>query len=238
MTRRELVRWLGALGLAPLAACAEDGPADSGTPLADWSVDVDVGTAEATLEALMDVLVPAERGPDGALLRVGAVECGALAVMALDRFVPLARAQGLLPDALPGELEEAATALDPVLVRLIAAELDAWADEHVPYTPFRDLPRASQEEVVARAYVDAGRRPIVAFVRGVCLLAFLGAVESDAGLVATGYPPFESFPDRRAVSGYPRTVDGVVEDYTWNEAPAPTPGDDLGDVLDPSGDLY
>jgi hypothetical protein len=86
-------------------------------------------------------------------------------------------------------------------------------------------------------------------------LAWLGAVRSDIGLVAIGYPPFENHADGLAVSGYPRTTDGrlvdaeaedlaalaasgELDDYTYNQVPAATAGVDLDDVLDARGDLY
>jgi hypothetical protein len=235
LNRRELLGVLGWLGLTPLAvhlgACARPGA---------WSDDDDEELPDPTLpdgardnlRAAMDVLIPA--APDG----VGAVEAGALEVLALDRFVPLARGLGLLP-ALPPDWQDAVAAgADPLLQSLLAAELDAMAFEQRPLTPFRFLPRAAQEEAIALASVDPGRRPVIDFLRSVCVWAYLGAVVNDLGLRAVGFPPFEDFADGLAVSGYPRVgPDGAIDDYTDNRAPAPTPGDDLSLVLDARGDL-
>lgn len=190
----------------------------------------------ANIEALMDVILPAEYGANGSLVSPGAVEAGAYSVLQLDRLVPLARAQGLLPP-LPDWIDENASVLDPATQGLISAELDRMASEYTLFTPFRELSRDQQERAVADAFVDPDRAPVMEFIRAICFLAYLGAVTSDVGLQAIGYPRFEDFADGLAVSGYPRTVDGVVDDYTYNLAPEATVGDDLSGVLNADGDL-
>jgi hypothetical protein len=134
------------------------------------------------------------------------------------------------------------------------AELAVLAARERPLTAFRDLPRATQERIVTEAFDDDARRPLMLVARAACFLAFLGAITNDVGLRYAGFPPFESFADGLAVSGYPRTksgrlVDaskedlpslaakGDLDDYTYNRAPALTAGDDLSTVLDADGDL-
>jgi hypothetical protein len=236
ITRRELLGLLGGLGLGSLAAhlggCAIPGPAGDdggGDQIPDPALP---DGAQDTLRAAMDVMIPA--APDG----IGAVEAGALEVLALERFVPLARGLGLLP-ALPPDWQDAvAGGADPLLQGLLAAELDAMAFEQRALTPFRYLSRAEQEEAIALAMLDPRRRAAMRFLRSACVWAYLGAVVNDLGLRAIGFPPFEDFADRLAVSGYPRTTaTGEIDDYTDNRAPAPTAGDDLSLVLDARGDL-
>jgi hypothetical protein len=248
MNRRQLCAALGWLGLGSLAvhlgACA--GPLGSDDDEDDELPDPQLPDGvRDNLIAAMDVIIPGD---------AGAVEAGALEVLALERFVPLARSLGLLP-ALPPDWQDAiAGGLDPLFETLLAAELDAMAFERQALTPFRYLGRADQEEAIALAFEDPRRRPVMAFLRSICMWAWLGAVVNDAGLRAIGFPPFESFDDRRAVSGYPRTTAGrlidaenedlvqlaaagELDDYTSNQAPAPTAGDDLSLVLDARGDL-
>jgi hypothetical protein len=92
-------------------------------------------------------------------------------------------------------------------------------------------------------------------LRAACFTSFLGAIDSDAGLRAVGFPAFEDMAAGIAVSGYPRTRDGrlidaetedldalaragELDDYTYNLQPEPTPGDDLSLVINADGDLY
>ncbi len=259
-TRRQVLSALSALGFGGVVACGEqpledldDDDDDTWLDDIDWEIDPVV--AHETVEALMDVFIPAEFAPNGDLESPGAVQAGAMSVLELQHFVPVARAQGLLPPGLPDWLEEAASSVDPILVTVLASELEAMAQDQVPGTPFRNLTRSHQEEAVARAMVDPSRRPVMRLARGVAFIAYLGALTSDVGLVECGFPPFESFSDKRAVSGYPRTrggrlidpdledldaiaEDGQLDDYTYNAEPEPTPGDDLSDVIDLNGDLY
>lgn len=235
MNRRELLGLLGWLGLGSLTvhlgACAR--PLGGDEQDEDELPDPELPDGAADdLRAALDVMIPA--APDG----TGAVEAGALEVLALDRFVPLARGLGLLP-ALPPDWQEAvAGGADPLFQSLLAAELDAMAFEQRALTPFRYLSRAEQEEAIALAFADPRRRPVMQFLRSVAVWAYLGAVVNDLGLRAVGFPPFEDFAGGLAVSGYPRmAADGTVDDYTDNRAPAPTPADDLSLVLDARGDL-
>lgn len=187
-------------------------------------------------DALFDVLVPAERDAAGRVVVVGARECGADAVLRTERLVRLVLAQGLvtpLPEAALGALDALATEGRTWLNR----QLDALATAEQPLTPFRELPRARQEAVVQRAFDDDALAPALQAMRAAAFLAYLGGGTTDAGLVAIGFPAFESFEDGLAVRGYPRMVNGVVDDYTTNRAPMPTPGDDLSLLIDAGGDL-
>ena len=224
-TRRRVL-----LTLAALAACrtSSDTVFDStAPPQLDWMPEA----VRANLEAVMDVLLPATADAPGA------VEAGALTVLSLDNVVPLARSQGFLGE-LPPWLDDSARVLDPVSQALISAELDRMAAEQSLFTAFRDLSRVERERAVADAFVDPDRYLLMELLRGVAMLAWLGAMTSDAGLRHLGFPAFEDFDDRLAVSGYPRVVDGIVDDYTYNRAPEPTPGDDLTLVIDGDGDLF
>ncbi len=236
LTRRDLLGVLGWLGLGSLAVhlggCALPDPG-GGDDDDDQLPDVELPDgARENLRAAMAVMIPP--APDG----VGAVEAGALEVLALERFVPLARGLGLLP-ALPPDWQDAvAGGADPLLQGLLAAELDAMAFEQRALTPFRHLSRPEQEEAIALATHDPRRRAAMRFLRSISVWAYLGAVVKDLGLRAVGFPPFEDFADGLAVSGYPRmSASGEIDDYTDNRAPAPTPGDDLALVLDARGDL-
>ena len=203
--------------------------------------------------ALCDVLLPTEYDRTGKVTAAGASEADVDGVLRIQDFVALATAQGLLPplpDALIARSSGAADAF-----RVAAnAELAVLAARYKPLTEFRDLPRALQEKIVADAFDDDAQRPLLLVLRAATFLAFLGAVTNDVGLRAVGFPPFESFPDGRAVSGYPRTKSGRLidaakedlaalagkgdlDDYTYNREPAQLPGDGLATMLDAAGDL-
>ena len=252
MSRREALRALVALLWLPSCGASGDpGPGARGAvrgdrdPRPDFSDDLD---------ALFDVLLPAERDDAGRLLTPGAREAGAADVLRLRDFVPLATARGWIPpvsDVLMRALDD----VDGAFRAAIVADLDLQALARDPLATFRDLPRSDQENIVARAFEDPGRRPAMLVVRAACFAAWLGAITSDLGLRAVGFPPFEDFAGRLAVSGYPRTLGGRLvdaahedlsllaakgdlDDYTYNRAPEPTPGDDLATILDERGDLF
>jgi len=189
------------------------------------------------VDALLDVLLPAERDPRGVVTQPGAREVGAGALLDFQTFVPLAQTQALVP-ALPDELARLLDDFDMALRAALNIDLDVLASLQEPLTPFRSLSRARQEAAIDEAFDDPARRPLYALVRAVAFAAYLGAGSSDAGLVAVGYPPFDDFNDGLALTGYPRTIDGVLVDYTYNLEPETTTGVDLGQVLDPGGDLF
>lgn len=206
-----------------------------------------------SVDALFDVLLPAERGISGKVISPGAREANADRLMRTSNFVRLALAQGLLPvlpEAVVAKLED----LSGVVRTTLNRQLDALATAELPLTAFHRLPRARQESVVARLLDDDATKPVLAVIRAVAFGAYLGAGDSDVGLRAVGFPAYESLGDARAVSGYPRTRSGRVidvahenlaqlaaandlDDYTFNLAPMPTVGDDLSLVLDANGDL-
>ena len=257
LSRRRALVLLGELcaGLAGLAGCDERDPGwpswqpPSQTPS---QTPADQPFAD-NVDALMDVLLPAERDGSGALVSPGAREAGAAAVLDVDAFAQLAAARGMLPPLSEEVLSWLAGGADAFRAA-IGAELDALSIEQRPLATFRELSRPLQENVVDRALDDPILQGAVELVRVACCFAFLGAVENDVGLQAVGFPPFEDFADGRAVSGYPRTpggrlIDaetedlaaleraGELDDYTYNRQPKPTPGDDLESVLDENGDL-
>jgi hypothetical protein len=228
MSRREVLLFLGALGFSA-TACGrnpESSPNHEEEPAPPIEPPPPVGDARwsSNLRALMETLLS------------GSVDAGAELVLSLDNFVFLARAQGLLPNV--GPEFSAPSGFDEAFHRLLNADLDALAFLQRPLTEFRKLPPDLMERAVRSGFDDPSIAPQLMFVRAACFLAFLGAVTSDAGLVAIGFPPFESLDDQLAVSGYPRTLpSGEVDDYTYNREPAPTEGDDLSLVMNADGDL-
>ncbi len=183
-----------------------------------------------SVDALFDVLLPAEPQSPGAR------EANVDAVFRTEGLVRLAIAQGMLKplsEAVVSGLDDLSRTTRAALNR----DLDVLASLEVPLTPFSALPREVQVAIVTRAFDDPLRRPTLLVVRAACFLAYLGGGPSDVGLRAIGFPPFESLEDRLAVSGYPRMTNGQVDDYTFNRAPGPTPGDDLSTVINADGDL-
>ena len=189
-------------------------------------------------DALWDVLLPSELV--GGQVLPGAREAGVDDVLAGDNLLRAAMDLGLVP-----RLPEATLALyDDFAGRargFLNTTLDTLAAAERPLIGFARLTSAQRDVVVARAldlggWDDRTSPPLVA-ARAACWLAFLGAVTSDVGLQAIGFPPFEDFAAGLAVSGYPRMTNGKLDDYTYNRAPAATVGDDLSMIVDQNGDL-
>jgi hypothetical protein len=258
ITRRQAFEMLFGISVLWTSGCAPSADGD-GAPALALPHQIPNGEVPERprhaddVAALCDLLLPTERDKAGAILSPGATEADVDGVLRMQDFVAVATAQGILPplpDALVARLSGAADAF-----RVAAnAELAVLASRHRPLTAFRDLPRTLQETVVSDAFADDAQRPLLLVLRAATFLAFLGAVTNDAGLRAVGFPPFESFEDGRAVSGYPRTKSGRLidaskedlaalagkgdlDDYTYNREPAPTPGDPLATILDAAGDL-
>lgn len=258
MTRRQALELLLGLGVLGLAGCTPDG-ADPPAPSFALPPQVPGGEVSAAtpyaddVDALCDVLLPTERDAKGKVLSPGAREVDVDGALRIESFVAAATAQGLIPPLPDVDVQRFSGAADAFRIAL-NAELAVLAARHRPLTAFRDLPRAIQETIVSDAFADDVQRPLVLVARAACFLAFLGAVTNDIGLRAVGFPPFESFEDGRAVSGYPRTksgrlidatkedlaalaAKGDLDDYTYARAPAATAGEDLGTILDLDGDL-
>ena len=246
---------LGVGGWANIAGCAP--PADGRAPSPALPDETPSGSVSPevyadAVDALCDALLPAEYDLNGTLSSAGAREAGVADVLAIKNFVALAIAQGLLPP-LPDAVVSAASDLPGAFRGALNATLDARAQVERPLGAFKDLPQATREEIVTGMLADLATKDAVAVVRAACFTAYLGAVTADLGLRDVGFPPFEDFADRRAVSGYPRTLSGrlvgpnedlstlaargELDDYTYDLEPAPTPGDDLSRVLDANGDL-
>lgn len=259
LSRRQVLQTLGALGFGasactgPLISPSDETQRPWRDPPINAQAEADESARSNNVRALMDVLIPAERDEAGALLSPGALEVGAYEMLELRNFVSAARGQQLLPE-LPGPLLSGLGGFDEALRSAVSADLDALAFEQRRFVAFRHLPASERIAAVAEGFDRDEISPLLHFVRAACFIAFLGAVRSDAGLVAIGFPAFEDFTDRRAVSGYPRTTSGrlvdpqredlrelaargELDDYTYNMAPMPTPGDDLSSVLDAGGDL-
>lgn len=257
ISRRHALELL--LGLGVLAGCSR-GADDSG-PATPFALPAQVPSGEVPaagrfsddVAALCDVLLPTELDAQDKVISPGAREADVDGALRIQDFVAIASAQGILPPLADADVRRLGGATD-VFRATLNAELAVLAARQRPLTAFRDLPRAVQEQVVADAFADDAQRPLVLVARAACFLAFLGAVTNDVGLRYVGFPPFESFEDGRAVSGYPRTksgrlVDatrenladlaakGDLDDYTYARVPAPTAGDDLSAVLDAAGDL-
>ena len=222
-----------ALWLLGLAGCGSAVSAPKPITLPDEVPSREVDAAPKysdSVDALFDVLLPAEKQSPGAR------EVNVDAVMRTEGLVRLAIAQGFIApmaQTLVSAFDQLATSARVALNR----DLDLLASFELPLTPFSQLPPATQVAVVSRAFDDPLRRPTLLVVRAVCFLAYLGGGQSDLGLRTLGFPKFENLGDGLAVSGYPRMTEGKVDDYTFNQQPAPTNGDDLSLVLTPEGDL-
>lgn len=199
------------------------------------------------LDAVANVLLPAQRDAKGLVLVPGAREARVDLVLDIASFAPLAVALGFLPPL--GGAVQAALATSGDLFRIaLNAELDALASLERPLASFKDLPFSVKERIVTRAFEDARLGPSMRIVRAACMAAFAGGIASDVGMRAIGFPPFEDLADGIAVSGYPRSrkdgrrlsegaAEDDVDDYTYDEAPAQTSGEELSDLLDENGDL-
>lgn len=248
---------LGALSLVwtPWGCRAQGAPTDRelGLPPQDSQDSVPIDAAYTdSVDALCDVLLPAEHDEAGTVVRPGAREARADRVLDADGFVTLAVALGLVP-IVPEAARLAIGGSGDTLRSFLGAGLDALAALEVPLTSFRDLPRGAQERIVVRALDDERLRPAVLLVRTACMAAYCGGIESDVGLRELGFPPFEDHAEGLAVSGYPRLADGSrlvdaasedlaalgdrLDDYSYRRRPAATPGDDPSLVLDANGDL-
>ena len=243
VSRRAWLRALGTIGAGATVGCAPRAPDDGPWPEVDppWDDElhpIDVGeAARLDIEALMEVLLPPDVDAHGVIVIPGAREVRAFDVMRARRFVPLAQARGLLPRTLGAEIEDV-DAVDQAIAAALAADLSLRATERAPGAAFRDLPRDAQESIADDAFADPRTRDLYAVPRAACVLAFLGAIYTDDGLVAVGYPPFADRGELLASSGYPRTrEDGSVDQYSYDRAPARTVEDDLALVLDANGDL-
>lgn len=223
LNRRDLLTWAAAAGL--LHACSPPPPAKPTVRLPDEPPDSELPGAQRyadSVDALFDVLLPAEPGS------VGAREAGVDRVLELESFARLAVAQGLVPPL----SEDVLSSLDDLsggARAALNAALDARAQLERPLSRFSALDRAAQERIVAHAFDDDAQRPVMLVMRAACAVAYLGAVVNDAGLREVGFPAFEDFDAGLATHGF--------DDYSVNRAPAPTVGDDLSTVLTATGDL-
>jgi hypothetical protein len=223
LKRREILQWAAAAGL--LHACGDgpvlkptlmlpDEPGTSTPPAAPAYAD--------STDALFDVLLPAEAGSPGAR------EAGVDRVLEVEHFARLAVAQGLLPP-LDESVLSALDDLTGTARDALNAALDGRAQLEQPLMRFSELDRATQEKLVTHAFDDDAQRPVMLVMRAACFVAYLGAVENDLGLRDVGFPPFQSFDDGLASSGF--------SDYSANQPPVATVGDDLSSVLTAGGDL-
>lgn len=257
LTRREILHALTMISFSAgaLSGCGER-PRFQGPSLPDQTPSSDLSPAgdySDGVDALCDVLLPAQRDPSGRVLIPGGREAGADRVLQNGELVRFAVGLRLLPP-LP---ETTLSALEDWTAQVrttINRQLDVLTAAERPTSSFHEVPRETQERIVARAFDDDLLAPSMHVVRAACLIAYLGAIDSDVGLRVLGYPAFEDLGAGVAVRGYPRTrsgrlVDatkedlralaraGELDDYTYNARPAATPGDDLTDVLDERGDL-
>lgn len=161
---------------------------------------------------------------------------------------------GLVP-VLPAEVDSGLGTLDDALPSALSGVLDGLATTERPFTAFAQLTDDERHSAVDRGFEDPLISPLLEAARGLSMLAYLGGGPSDQGLVALGFPPFDDLAGGLAVAGYPRRPDGrlidasredldaldargELDDYTYNESPIPTIGDDLSDIVDASGDLF
>lgn len=255
--RRDLLKVLGGLGIVALTpGCDAEAPVERIAPpdpmITEHEPPETPSIYRSNIEALMDTLLPAERDAAGQVVEPGAIEAGAERVLQIEDFLPLAQGQGFLPPIV-SEVFGNTRSFDTALRRVLDADLDLLAARQRPGVTFRELPATLREAAVQTGMEDPLQQPLLEYVRVACFLAFLGAVHSDVGLQSIGYPPFEDVVGGVAVRGYPRLATGELidaeteslddfgdelEDYTFNRAPEPTPGDDLSAVIDAGGDLY
>jgi hypothetical protein len=189
-----------------------------------------------SVDALWDVLLPTEYDAAGNVIAAGAREAGVDHVLAGENLLRAATELGLV-----SRLQEPVLALfddfGGVARAALNQALDAAAALEHPLASFATLSPAQQDAVVQRGFDDERSAPLLRAARAACWLAYLGAVTSDVGLRAVGFPAFEDFDHGVAVSGYPRMTAGAADDYTYNQAPMPTVGDDLSLIVDANGDL-
>jgi hypothetical protein len=255
MTRRQAIMGMMFAAFTTQACSSRGGESGSGTTAADPSAKDpgELGPSvayEDGTDALLDVLLPAERDAAGKVTSPGAREVQAGRLFGDQEVVSLAQGLGFLP-ALSDDALTAATTTVGGLRQAMNVALDVAAERERPLTAFKDLPRLSQLHVVDTMFDDPAVGALMEAARVVAFVAYLGAVYDDKGLCAVGFPPYESFADGLAVSGYPRTtagrlVDatkedlralmakGELDDYTFNEPP-PAFAVPLG--LDARGDL-
>jgi hypothetical protein len=178
--------------------------------------------------------------PRGNVRVPGAREAGASRLLDDEAFGLFALGQGFVGPT-TGRVAELLMRGGGAFRAVVNADLDALAFTRRPGVMFRALPSALREEVVAAAFDDDVHRPAMVFLRAAAFTAFLGAVTTDVGLRALGFPPFEDWDARIAVSGYPRTkagrridvvkedlaaleAKGDLDDYTYARAPQPDRG--------------
>jgi hypothetical protein len=223
LKRRDLLQWAAAAGL--LGACGDGMGLKPTLKLPD---EPGTGTPPSppvyadSVDALFDVLLPAEATSPGAR------EAGVDRVLEVEHFARLAVAQGLVPP-LDESVLSALDDLTGTARGALNAALDGRAQLERPLARFSELDRVTQERIVTHGFDDDTQRPVLLVMRAACFVAWLGAVVSDAGLRDVGFPPFENFDDGLASSGF--------SDYSVNQPPAATAGDDLSAVLTAGGDL-
>ena len=226
ITRRQsLAALLASFGVA----CAPPSVGSNGgtrnervDPRADEDLLDDDVTFEDSVDAAFETLLPAERDASGTVTVPGAREAGAGRVLETEGFGLFALAQGFVP-----KVSERALAIieqtGPALRAALNAELDVLASAKRPLVAFAHLPAKLREEILGAVLDDPTRAGPMLLVRAACFTAYLGAVTSDVGLRAVGFPPFEDFAKGRAVSGYPRTRSGRLVDAAWPALLAPQP---------------
>lgn len=254
ITRRQsLSALLASFGIAcsPPSVASNDG--ERVEARADEDLLDDHIVFEDSVDAAFETILPAERDAAGRVTVPGAREAGAGRLLESEGFGLFALAQGFVP-----KVSDRALAIieqtGPAIRAALNVELDVLASARRPLVAFADLPAKLREEILGAALDDPTRAGPMLLVRAACLTAYLGAVTSDVGLRAVGFPPFEDFANGRAVSGYPRTrsgrlVDaanedllalaahGDLDDYTFDRAPEPTPEEDLSAIVNAAGDL-
>ena len=240
-SRREVLTALiatgGALSLSSLLSACGGGTAYKTPALPDQTpTNALPASYTDSTDALWDVLLPAELDANGVIVSPGAREAGVDSVLTGQNLVRVAIEQGLIP-SLPDSVVSLFDDFQTGARQLLNRELDALSTLERPLATLSSLAAEARSRVVARAFDDDRLSGPLLAARAACFLAFLGAITSDAGLVAVGYPPFEDFANGLACSGYPRMTNGQPDDYTYNLSPAATAGDDLGAVIDADGNL-
>jgi hypothetical protein len=250
MTRRRVLLGLALVLAAPGCGTAAQANADGGVSPLDPGPVKGGPSYEDNVDALFDVLIPAERDASSAVVSPGAREASAGRLFGDEEFVSLAIGLGLL-SPLTGDSVSAVTNAEGTLRAAMNVLLDARTSRVRPFAKFSEVPRDVQLQIVDDAFADDAARPLMETLRVAAFVAYLGAVYSDVGIVAIGFPPYEDFENGVAVSGYPRTkagklidaktadlkalaAKGDLDDYTYNELPVANP---VSPGLLPTGDL-
>jgi hypothetical protein len=186
-----MLQWLAVIGLTPaLSACEGHESEDRSRP-PWWEVPNDTvapspddGADDEAMRALIDVLLPTEHDAGDGIFSPGALETGALEVLALRSFLPAARGLGFiraLPPELDAAIELGAPVFDRTLRAIVRQDLDALADDLAPGMRFVDLGAEKRRAAVAQGFRDPFRCTTLRYVRTVCVVSYFSRTSRPCG---------------------------------------------------------